>query len=83
MSVLNACGADKLTQTKLRDRELKEAHRNELTAAKQRREKERQAELAEQRAERAYHDTKRSAADKRRAARKEAHAATGQVCLEE
>jgi len=56
---------DKLTQTKLRERELKDAHRADLLASKQaglEKRKELHLQLKE---ERTMHETKRSARDKR------------------
>jgi hypothetical protein len=72
--------ADKLEQTKIRERELKEAHRLELASAKKASEQRRSFEASLNKEERAFHDTKRSARDRREAAKREAHAETGQEC---
>ncbi|KAG7671602.1 hypothetical protein NADE_000755 [Nannochloris sp. 'desiccata'] len=67
---------DKLEQTKIRERELKEAHRLELANAKKANEERRSFEHTQFKEERAFHDTKRSARDRREAAKREAHAET-------
>jgi hypothetical protein len=72
--------ADKLEQTKIREREIKEAHRLELAEAKRASEARRSEEHSLNRDERAFHDTKRSARDRREAAKREAHSETGQEC---
>ncbi|GAB4815274.1 hypothetical protein N2152v2_002320 [Parachlorella kessleri] len=71
---------DKLEQTKLRERELKEAHKAEQQAAKEKKEQERLKEAALLREERLTHDSKRAAKDRREAAKKEEYKETGQMC---
>jgi hypothetical protein len=66
--------ADKLEQTKIREREIKEAHRLELASAKKANEDRREEQHILNKEERAFHDTKRSARDRREAAKREAHA---------
>ena len=56
---------DKLAQSKLRDRELREAHRSEVQATKEANSERRRALLEECKAERQLHETKRAAKDKR------------------
>ena len=72
--------ADKLEQTKLREREIKEAHKAELLAAKNKGDDRRQEVHQQLKEERSLHDTKRSAKDKREAEKREKHAETGQMC---
>ena len=59
------CPADKLAQTKNRERELKEAHRRELQVAKDAGAARRQEQHLTLKEERTLHDTKRAAKDKR------------------
>jgi hypothetical protein len=72
--------ADKLAQTKLREREVRESHRAELRADKDAGAAARAARDSLLRSERLEHDTKRAARDRRVAARRAAHAETGQEC---
>lgn len=56
---------DKLAQSKLHDRELREARRSEVQASKQANAERRRTQLLELKAERQLHETKRAAKDKR------------------
>ena len=63
--------ADILSQTKLRERELRESHKLEIQAEKEAKAAEREAARAMLRAERMMHDTKRAHKDRRRMEKRE------------
>jgi len=71
---------DKLLQTKLREREIKDAYKEETRRQLEARKGARQEEMALVKAERLEHDTKRASRDRRLATKKANHAETGQMC---
>jgi hypothetical protein len=71
---------DKLLQTKLREKEIKEAHRLEIQAEKVDRLTKRNELRETLRAERLCHDTKRAARDRRHAEKRAEKARNGQEC---
>eukprot|EP00775_Hariotina_reticulata_P009299 gene9299-9464_t len=73
--------ADKLLQTKLRDKEIKEAFKEERQMKKQEKEEERLEAAEANRFERAFHhNSKRYAKDEREKHKKEEHDKTGFMC---
>lgn len=72
--------ADKLAQTKIREREIKESHKLQLLEQKIANEERKQAQHKLQIEERALHNTRRAARDARHAAKHEARAESGAMC---
>uniref|UniRef100_A0A1D2A3R8 Uncharacterized protein n=1 Tax=Auxenochlorella protothecoides TaxID=3075 RepID=A0A1D2A3R8_AUXPR len=75
-----AAHKDKLAQTKLREREMRDAAKADAQAKRLAKDQERTSLRALAKEERLTHDTKRAAKDCREMARREDHAQTGHSC---